>query len=278
MSLNQHAGIAKPRAGDALARRVTFVSALLPLLVSCSLLSGCAVFQPSSVSVEEKRLEEELRVVTTKYKKLQETVAARNGGTQQIDPKLAKVQLLLLEKEAQIKELRHRIDDAILEVVRAKAKLRSLESKAEAASTMAEAEIALKSLKGVDAGPDKHPAFHHAGEFLRMATVEFKKENFGGALYLSTQAKGQIKEGEELQKGREKTALVPGEVPFTLPLPLRLVDSIKLRGGPTQDAKLLAGLEKATLVLGISHKGEWIRVKAEDGQNGWIYFNQVELR
>jgi hypothetical protein len=270
---------------ESIARPTSRVAVLVSLLWAGMQLSGCAFLQPPSISqpatpsVEEKRLEEELRVATLKYKKLQETVAAQNGSSaQQHDTKLAKVQLLLLEKEAQIKDLRHRIDDAIVEVVRAKAKLRSLESKAEAASTMAEAEIALKSLKGVDAGPDRHPAFHQAGELLRMATVEFKKENFGGALYLSTQAKGQIKEGEELQKGRDKTALVPGEILFTFPLPLRLVDSTKLRGAPGQDGKLVAGLERATPVLGISHKGEWIRVKTEDGQNGWIYFNQVELR
>jgi hypothetical protein len=254
------------------------VLVLFEMLCASLVLSGCAVFEPTPSSMEEKRLQEELRVVTIRYKKLQDAMAARAGNGQPTETRNARLQLLLLEKEAQIKELRHRVDDAILEVVRAKAKLRSLESKAEAASTMAEAEIALKSLKGVDAGPDRHPAFHHADELLRMATVEFKKENFGGALYLSAQAKGQIKEGEELQKSRDKNVLMGGEVLFTLPIPLRLVEAVKLRGTPAQDAKTLAGLEKSTLVLGVSHKAEWIHVKTEDGQTGWIFFNQVELR
>ena len=38
------------------------------------------------------------------------------------------------------------LDEAVVEVVRTKAKLRSIESRAEAASSMAEAEIALKGL------------------------------------------------------------------------------------------------------------------------------------
>jgi hypothetical protein len=251
---------------------------LFELVCAGLMLSGCATLEPTTSSMEEKRLQEELRVVTIKYKKLQDAMSTRAGNGQLTETRSARLQLLLLEKEAQIKELRHRVDDAILEVVRAKAKLRSLESKAEAASTMAEAEIELKSLKGADAGPERHPAFHQADELLRMATVEFKKENFGGALYLSTQAKGQIKEGEELQKSRDKNVLVGGEVLFTLPIPLRVVEPVKLRGTPAQDAKVLAGLEKSALVLGVSHKADWIRIKAEDGQTGWIFFNQVELR
>ncbi|NIQ92292.1 MAG: hypothetical protein GWN93_26230, partial [Deltaproteobacteria bacterium] len=78
---------------------------------------------------------------------LQQTLAKR-------DASLAKLQLRLLERDAQIKQLEERLnsqqemlDEAIQEVVRAKAKLRTLESKAEAASEMAEAEIAIKALK-----------------------------------------------------------------------------------------------------------------------------------
>ena len=73
--------------------------------------------------------------------KLQQTLAKREDN-------IAKLQLRLLERDAQIKQLEERLnsqqemlDEAIQEVVRAKAKLRSLESKAEAASEMAEAEI-----------------------------------------------------------------------------------------------------------------------------------------
>ena len=53
----------------------------------------------------------------------------------------ANLYLLLLEKKAYIARLTEQIEKVISEVVRAKAKLRSLESKAEAASNLAEVEI-----------------------------------------------------------------------------------------------------------------------------------------
>jgi hypothetical protein len=241
-----------------------FLALIAPLLAGCSM--------------DQAALQTELQTVTTKYerlekahRKLQDAMSARNGSSP------AKNQLLMLEKEALIKDLGHRLEDAIQEVVRAKAKLRSLESKAEAASTLAEAEIALKSLKSSD-DRDKDPGLHEAEDLLKMATAEFKKENYGGALYLSGQAKTQIKEGEELHRGREKTAPVAGEVAFALPLPLRLTEGAKLRSGPGQEFNVVMELSRAAPVLGVSHKGDWVRVKAEDGRSGWVSYTQVQGR
>ncbi len=75
----------------------------------------------------------------------------------ELEQKLARTELQLLEKEAQLSELQARLDDARQEVVRAMAKQQSLASRAEAASGMAEAEIALQSLRasaGAQGVPD----------------------------------------------------------------------------------------------------------------------------
>jgi len=73
-------------------------------------------------------------------KSLAKSEAARKDLEQRIED----IQFRLLEKDAQIKGLEEQLqsqqkalDDAFLEVVRSKAKLRSLETKAEAASNMA---------------------------------------------------------------------------------------------------------------------------------------------
>ena len=139
-------------------------------------------------------------------KKLQQTLEKR-------DDNMAKLQLQLLERDAQIKQLEERLnsqqemlDEAIQEVVRAKAKLRSLESKAEAASEMAEAEIAVKALKAQLAGQTRNPELIKAQELLKMSAQEFKKENYGGAVYLTNQAKGHIRAGQIQLTSREKAA------------------------------------------------------------------------
>jgi hypothetical protein len=208
---------------------------------------------------------------------LQQTLAKR-------DASLAKLQLRLLERDAQIKQLEERLnsqqemlDEAIQEVVRAKAKLRTLESKAEAASEMAEAEIAIKALKTQLAGQTRNPELIKAQELLKMSAQEFKKENYGGAVYLTSQAKGHIRAAQIRLGGREKAApikrlpAVRGEVFFALPLPLQVLKTSNLRAKADLEAKVITTLEKGTPLIGYSYKGQWVRVISEDGNNGWVF-------
>jgi multidrug efflux pump subunit AcrA (membrane-fusion protein) len=210
-------------------------------------------------------------------KKLQQTLAKREDN-------IAKLQLRLLERNAQIKQLEERLnsqqemlDEAIQEVVRAKAKLRSLESKAEAASGIAEAEIALKALKAQLAGQTRNPELIKAQELLKMSAQEFKKENYGGAVYLTSQAKGHIRTGQIRLAGREKAAPIKrlppikGEVFFALPLPLQVVRTSNLRKQPNLESNVITTLKKGTPLIGYSYKGQWVRVTSEDGTNGWVF-------
>ena len=141
------------------------------------------------------------------YKKIRRANEKLRQSLASQESEIAKIRLQVLEKEAESKALEERLniqqvmlDEAIQEVVRAKAKLRSLESKAEAASEMAEAEIAVKALKVTlkDKGEDSEIV--KAEQLLKMSVKEFQKENYGGALYLTSQAKGHIKNAEMAKK------------------------------------------------------------------------------
>ena len=209
--------------------------------------------------------------------KLQQTLVQR-------DASLAKLQLQLLERDAQIKQLEDRLnsqqemlDEAVQEVVRAKAKLRSLETKAEAASEMAEAEIAIKALQTQLADQTQNQELVNAQKLLKMSAQEFKKENYGGAVYLTTQAKGHIRAAQIQLGGRGKVASikrlppVEGEVFFTLPLPLQVLKTSNLREKADLESRVITTLERGTPLIGYSYKGQWVRVTSEDGNNGWIY-------
>ncbi|MGH7528940.1 MAG: hypothetical protein ACREMN_01010, partial [Gemmatimonadales bacterium] len=107
-----------------------------------------------------------------------------------LEQRAARLELRVMEKEAEVEELQGLLDDARREVVRAMAKLQSLATRAEAASGMAEAEIALQALRGgEDGGGAAAPEVEQAGQLLALATAEFDKQNYAGALYLATQAK-----------------------------------------------------------------------------------------
>jgi SH3-like domain-containing protein len=104
-----------------------------------------------------------------------------------------------------------------------------------------------------------------------MGAEEFKNENYGGALYLTNQAKAHIKAGQlRLRTGQSTSAVHKGETPFPQPLELKLLQRANLRQDPASKAKILRTIEKGTQILGYSTVGAWIRVGSEDGSMGWV--------
>src|SRR5256714_13085231 len=101
-----------------------------------------------------------------------------------LEQRAARLELKVLEQEAQVDELQSRLDDARREVVRAMAKLQSLATRAEAASGMAEAEIALQALRANGNAPTS-PEWTQGSQLLQLAAAEFDKQNYAGALYLA---------------------------------------------------------------------------------------------
>lgn len=191
---------------------------------------------------------------------------------------LARLKLALLEKEAQIAALEDKYNKAIQEVVRTKAKLHSLESKAEAASTMAEAEVALKALLAKAVELKDGPEVVQAGQLLQMSAQEFRNANYGGALYLASQAKGLVSIGQGRLTGRAERPIVSGEVLFALSIPLQASATGNVRQGPGLDSAVLFTVDKGTLLVGHSYKGEWVRVKDDEGRGGWIHQTLVGRR
>src|SRR5260370_13213415 len=95
------------------------------------------------------------------------------------------------------------------------AKLKTVATRAEAASAMAEAEIAIQSLRAAGGAPA--PDLVQASALLQQGSVEFAKHNYGGAAYLANQAKSVAAAGRR-HLGGGPAPLRPGE--GALPLPL----------------------------------------------------------
>lgn len=87
--------------------------------------------------------------------------------------------------QGQIADLQRRLSEAMNEAVRAMARLRTLATRAEAASAMAEAEVTVQQVRQRSPRAD----LQEADRLLHTAGVEFEAENYGGAVYLATQAK-----------------------------------------------------------------------------------------
>jgi hypothetical protein len=198
-------------------------------------------------------------------------------SVRRLEDRTRELELKLLERDAQIQDLRDRLtarqrqlDDAIQEVVRAKAKLLSLESRAEAASQMAETEIALKALQEQGTG-DPNTDVAKILELQQMSATEFEKQNFGGALYLTIQAKSRIQTLQAKLQSEEKPDLGRGDLPFASPLTLKVTKASNVREQPDIGASVLSKVAAGAVVTGYSHKGEWIHVVCADGTRGWMH-------
>ncbi len=194
----------------------------------------------------------------------------------ELEQQIAGLPLRILEKDAQVEELQVRLEEARQEVVRAMAKLQSLATRAEAASGIAEAEIAIEALKGA-AGDEPAPEISQTQRLLESSAQEFSQQNYGGSLYLATQARALARTGEGRLKNGE-SATRPGETLFALPLPLKVVRRSNVRDGPSLRHKVLFTLDQGTALTGRSFMEQWVRVSDDDGRGGWIFHSLVESR
>ena len=255
----------------------------LILAVAAGLAASCLTKAPQKPTPPTPPPEPTVEVdpcadLVAQQKRLEESVASLDAEKRALEGQLTDLKLQLLEKEAGGRELEERqravetkLDEAIQEVVRAKSKLRSLETRAEAASNLAEAEIALKATEAQAKGGGANRDLSQAKQLLKRSAEEFKNENYGGALYLANQAKGLLRPGEARPATREKLTPVAGESPFEAPMPLRLTRDGNLREGPGLEFKVLATLPSGTRLVGLSRKDQWVRVRDEKGVAGWVF-------
>lgn len=211
---------------------------------------------------------------------LKQTLRSSEQTVRQLKQELSALKNQVVEKDARIGDLLQRseeqqkhMDSAIVDVVRSKAKLRSIESKAEAASTIAEAEIALKALQNQADASDWVAKDEIAvpAHLLEMSSKEFNAENYGGALYLANQTKGRIRSAQDRLSSNAQAAPLTDGAASKPPVPLKVIKNSNLRSGPGLAYKILTQLKAGTPVLGLEYKSGWIYVQVSEQRTGWIF-------
>ncbi len=206
-----------------------------------------------------------------------DTVEVRARPDPALEQRVATLQLRLLERSAQVEDVQRQVEAARQEVVRAMARLQNLASRAEAASAMAEAEIGVQAVSET-AGDGEVPAAADARHLLALSAAEFADENYGGALYLASQARSLARAGEVRLISVELGDRQPSEVLFALPVPLATARRSNVRKGPGLGFRVLFTLEPVAPVVGHSYTEQWVRITDEEGREGWIFHNLVTSR
>lgn len=239
--------------------RVAFLS------VAAALTSACSVFGNSSPAEPTGPGTEPVAVAAAP------PAPARDPALEQ---RLADLELDLYASEIQVRELQARLDDARLEVVRAMAKLQSLATRAEAASGMAEAELALQALPAGDMAESAA----EASSLLGLSVAEFDKQNYGGALYLADQAKAAAAVARVQLEGADTRQPRPGEQAFSLPLPFETTTGANVRNGPGLNFNVLFVLPAGAVLTAHSSTEQWLRVTDDAGRRGWISQGLIRQR
>lgn len=200
-----------------------------------------------------------------------ETVTVRDP---EMAGELARARVQLLERNARLADMDRRLTEATTELVRAMARLRTLATRAEAASAIAEAEVTLQQLRG-RAGQQVPPEVAQSEAALRSASAAFDAENFGGAVYLATQAKRSATIGRGRLAETGGTAMRAGERPFALPVPLTTTSNANLRAAPSGTAAVVSTAPPGTALTAYSYELEWLKVSTAEGLSGWVHQSVV---
>ena len=194
-----------------------------------------------------------------------------------LERRIGRIELHLMERDAQVADLQTRLDDAREEVVRALAKLQTVASRAEAASAIAEAELALQTLRRSDQQvlPEE---MAQVSRLVQQSSAEFNKQNYGGALYLSGQAKSLARSFSGRIVDGSRGIARDGETRFAIPLRLKAASRGNVREGPGTNFNIAFSVEAGVPLIGYSYLDEWVRVGDENGRSGWIFRPLVSRR
>ena len=201
-----------------------------------------------------------------------ETNAQANA---ELEDRVARLQIQVLERDVLLQELQSQLDATRLELVRNMARLQTQASRAEAASGMSEAEIALSTLERAPGGQSL-PEFRRAEELFMQSSNEFDSENYGGALYLATEVRSTVR-GGQARLGRGGS-LLDGEELFAVPVPLQTTGRSNVRTGPGLNFQIVFTAEPAAALTGQSHTSQWVRIADDQGREGWVFHTLVTSR
>lgn len=185
------------------------------------------------------------------------------------------LRLQLLQQEEEINRLTSSQAQAVQEVVRAKARLRSHAGKAEAVANMAEVRMMLQSNQKAADTVTRKQSLKRAEQYLTMADSELDGENYEGAAYLVGKARELIRPtGSASDAIRSATAET--EANFFSPIRMKVLSRSNVRENASLQSRILFHVDVSAQVDAIAYKGSWLKIKTGN-KTGWIYYKLVDL-
>jgi hypothetical protein len=198
---------------------------------------------------------------------------------------IARLRQDLATRDAELRDLRaaqreqvKTVQESTREVTRAKAKARRLATQAEAASYIAEVEVAQKALRASLPATSQSTLPDLAQRILESTAEPFAHGDYGAAMERAAQAEQLIAVAMDNQSSHGSRPRAPSEVPLQVAIPLRVAATSNLRRDPQVKSPVIAVLKQDSLLTAFSYKAAWMRVETDDGRMGWIRETQLAIR
>lgn len=229
----------------------------------CLLVVGVSACSRQNVKPEEKPVLQE----PTDLTQLEGTIDRQKA-------RIMELELRLLAMQAEIERLSSAQEQAIQEVVRVKAKLRSHNSKAETVANLAEVKLAIQGAQARDLQDGQVEGLARARQYVAMSEAALQESNYDGASYLISQAKSSLH--ISMAASAESPDGNSNMHRFAQPVRLTVTQRSNVRAGPGTHSKVLHQLDSGVSVLATGYRDLWVRVQSEGKPDGWIHYSLLE--
>jgi hypothetical protein len=190
---------------------------------------------------------------------------------------IARLRQELATREAELRDLRSNqrdqakvLQESTREVTRVKVRLRRLATQADAASYIAEVEVAMATLRSSLGAKATSPLMMLAQGILASTAAPFAQGDYGATMDIAAQAEQLLALVAHYEVRPGSRDRVPGEVPLQLAIPLKANVDSEMRRQPLARSPVVDMLKKDVLVVARAYKSPWMQVETDDGRAGWV--------
>ncbi|MFQ5793227.1 MAG: SH3 domain-containing protein [Acidobacteriota bacterium] len=211
--------------------------------------------------------------------RLELTLEELDGARQEIEALKEQLQdreVALARLEERYAALEMELYATVEEVLRSKANLQSVQSRALATSRIAEVRVELQSLQEAE-DPEVQNRVGRARDFLNRADKALEEGNYAGAGFLSERAQELVRQATILREFRSasRSSQFQKVLPIVPPRSLETVVNANLRKGPGTDQARVMVLQKGERILAVARAGDWFHVQTESGLKAWLHRSVV---
>jgi len=197
------------------------------------------------------------------------TASLRSEAQSKADEGAQRLQARLRKSEEEQKRLEERLaaeqrdlEVTEMELIRTKARLKGLETKAEASSAIAEARILMKRVAN-----DKSQALDlsRCQQLLDRAEQQLGVENYGAAAFFAMKAQDLLDETRHARADPTALDRAAPQKTYTVQ-----GDSVNIREGPSMTDPVIGRAAKGTVLEASVLRGDWVKV-SQAGLSGWVY-------